>query len=239
MATGFWTEGTLAQNRSAPWTGTDAQPPRPDRPPAGSDSTDRKKKSTPRAVSESRSPLVWLDMEMTGLDPESCVPLEVAVVVTGPDLEELDVMEAVIWQPESKLLEMQPVVRRMHEDNGLLEKVRCSPLGLLDVERKTLQMLARWCRPHEGVLAGNSIHQDRRFLARYFPSVHGYLHYRMVDVSAVKELVKRWYGPDALPPKVPSDHTALADTRGSIAELRHYREKVFVAPPGGETASST
>ncbi len=182
-------------------------------------------------MTESREPLVWLDMEMTGLDPETCVPLELAVVITGPDLEELDVMEAAIWQPESQLSQMQPVVRRMHEENGLLAKVRASALGMLEVERKTLQMLARWCRPLEGVLAGNSIHQDRRFLARYFPSVHGYLHYRMVDVSAVKELVKRWYGADALPPKIPSDHTALADVRGSIGELRHYRNKVFV-PPG-------
>jgi len=178
-------------------------------------------------MSESREPLIWLDMEMTGLEPATCVPLEVAIVVTDTELKELDAMEAVIWQPESALTSMAPIVRKMHTENGLLEKVRASPLSLREVEKQMTLMIARWAQPHEGVLAGNSIHQDRRFLERYFPVVNGYLHYRMVDVSAIKELVKRWYGGDALHPKTASDHTALADVRGSIAELQHYRSKVF------------
>lgn len=181
-------------------------------------------------MSESREPLIWLDMEMTGLEPDVCVPLEVAMVATDPELEELDHMEAVIWQPESALEIMPPIVRTMHTDNGLLTKVRSSPLSVREVEKKMMLFLSRWARPHEGVLAGNSIHQDRRFLAAYFPVVHGYLHYRMVDVSAVKELTKRWYGGDAAFPKIASDHTALSDARASIAELKHYRAKVFKPP---------
>jgi len=181
-------------------------------------------------MSESREPLVWLDMEMTGLEPEACVPLEVAVVVTDPELEELDAMEAVIWQPESALATMAPIVRKMHTENGLLDKVRHSPLSLREVEKRLMLMVSRWTAPHEGVLAGNSIHQDRRFLAAYFPVVNGFLHYRMVDVSTIKELVQRWYGPDALSPKQASDHTALSDVRASIAELRHYRQRVFRDP---------
>lgn len=171
--------------------------------------------------------LIWLDMEMTGLDPEICVPVEVAIVITNADLEELDSMEAVIWQPESKLETMQPFVRKMHTDNGLLERIRKSENSLLDAERKMLELICRWSKPGEGVLAGNSIHQDRRFLSRYFPTVDGYLHYRMVDVSTLKELVQRWYGAEALFDKGTSDHTALADVRASIRELAHYRRVIF------------
>jgi oligoribonuclease len=87
--------------------------------------------------------------------------------------------------------------------------------------------LARWLRPGEGVLCGNSIHQDRRFLDRYFPVLNGYLHYRMVDVSTLKELAKRWYGSEALYTKGAADHTALADVRESIKELSHYRQSIL------------
>ena len=178
-------------------------------------------------MTASREPLVWLDMEMTGLDPETDVPVEVAVVITDPDLQELESYEAVIWQPERALEGMQPIVRRMHTENGLIDKIRSSPSSLLEVERQLLQLIARWCKPNEGVLAGNSIHQDRRFIVRHFPTVNGYLHYRMVDVSTIKELVKRWYDADKLPEKQASDHTALADIRASIRELQHYRTHVF------------
>ena len=174
-----------------------------------------------------RDVLVWLDMEMTGLDPDRCVPIEVAVIITSAELEELDSMQAVIWQPEESLLRMEPVVKKMHTENGLLERVRKAEGGLLDAERKMMGLLARWTRPGEGVLAGNSIHQDRRFLARYFPVVNGYLHYRMVDVSTLKELARRWYGSDALHQKTTSDHTALADVRASIEELRWYRRTIM------------
>ncbi len=178
-------------------------------------------------MSDSRDYLVWLDMEMTGLDPVTCVPVQVAMVITSPELTELDCMEVTIWQPEEKLAVMAPIVRRMHTENGLLSKIRSSEHALNDAERQMLSFLGRWVRPGEGVLAGNSIHQDRRFLSAYFPVVNGYLHYRMVDVSTLKELARRWYGPEALMNKGASEHTALADIRESIRELAHYRRAIF------------
>lgn len=182
---------------------------------------------------ESKDLLVWLDMEMTGLDPEVCVPIEVAMIITTAELEELDHMEAVIWQPDQALDRMEPIVRRMHSSNGLLEKVRKADGSLRDAEKKMVHMLARWTKPGEGVLCGNSIHQDRRFLAKYFPVVNGYLHYRMVDVSTIKELGKRWYGQGALYNKGSSDHTALSDVRESVKELAHYRKSMFKPMPEG------
>ena len=173
--------------------------------------------------------LVWLDMEMTGLEPDVCVPVQAAIIITSKDLDELDSLEVTIWQPESRLETMEPFVRNMHTTNGLLAKVRASEMSLLDAERKLTALLAKWCRPNEGILAGNSIHQDRRFLAKYFPVLNGLLHYRMIDVSTMKELVRRWYGSEASFQKAASAHTALSDARESIAELRHYR-KVAMKP---------
>jgi len=176
---------------------------------------------------ESKDHLVWLDMEMTGLDPERCVPVQIALVITTADLHELEAIELTIWQPEEALLRMEPIVRKMHTENGLIEKIRKSETSLLQAERKCVEVLARWLRPGEGVLCGNSIHQDRRFLDRYFPVLNGYLHYRMVDVSTLKELAKRWYGSEALYTKGMADHTALADVRESIKELSHYRQSIL------------
>lgn len=181
-------------------------------------------------MSDSNDLLVWLDMEMTGLDPERCVPIEVAVILTTPELEEVDSMEAVIWQPDSELEKMEPIVRKMHTENGLLAKVRKAPGSLSDAERKMMDILYRnRVAPRKGVLCGNSIHQDRRFLSRYFPMVNGYLHYRMIDVSTMKEIGRRWYGEGVLYTKGNSDHTALSDIRSSIAELQHYRKTMFKA----------
>jgi oligoribonuclease len=181
--------------------------------------------------------LVWLDMEMTGLEPDTCVPLQVAVVITGPQLEELDALEVTIWQPSASLAHMCPFVRQMHTDNGLLDEVRSSSQSIDDAQRKMMEILCKWCEYRQGVLAGNSIHADRRFLVKYFPVVDGYLHYRMVDVSSIKELTRRWYPNDTSFVKTEGKHTALSDIRESIAELRHYKENVFVkaaaAAPAG------
>jgi oligoribonuclease len=168
--------------------------------------------------------LVWLDMEMTGLDPDTCVPVQVALVFTTKELDVLSEWETTIWQPECALETMDPYVRNMHTKNGLLEKVRTSELGLQRAERDMCSQLLKYCAPFEGVLAGNSIHQDRRFLAKYFPAFERLLHYRMVDVSTLKELVRRWYGPSALFTKSKGEHTALSDIRESIDELRHYKK---------------
>ncbi|MBI4818346.1 MAG: oligoribonuclease [Deltaproteobacteria bacterium] len=178
------------------------------------------------AVTDSR--IVWLDMEMTGLDPERCVPLQVAVVITDADLLELDSVELTIWQPEASLLTMEPFVLKMHTDNGLLAKVRRSETSLASAERAMIEMLTKWCPYQGGVLAGNSIHVDRTFLKKYFQVFEGYLHYRMIDVSSIKELVRRWYASDKAFGKGTGTHTALQDIRESIAELAHYRQKVFL-----------
>jgi oligoribonuclease len=172
--------------------------------------------------------LVWMDLEMTGLDCERCVILEVGVIVTGADLVPIDELERVCWQPESELAKMEPFVTKMHTENGLLARVRASETTVRQVERDVQTMLAKHCAPQKGVLAGSSIHTDRTFLAKHMPLVERYLHYRQVDVSSIKTLVQAWY-PTAPPFEKPSaNHTALADLRESIRELEHYRDKFFV-----------
>lgn len=172
-------------------------------------------------------PILWLDMEMTGLDPERCVPLQIAGIVTNSDLEEQTSAEVTIWQPEEELARMPPVVRDMHMKNGLIERVRASRADSGNAERILLELIAARAAPGGALLAGNSIHQDRRFLVSYFPGLAAYLHHRMIDVSSIKELVRRWYGKDAVYDKGEAPHTALADIRSSIAELRYYREHYF------------
>ncbi|NVJ22630.1 MULTISPECIES: oligoribonuclease [Myxococcus] len=181
----------------------------------------------------SREPrFVWLDLEMTGLDPESCAIIEIGVIITGPDLRPIAEIERVIWQPEEVLLRMEPVVREMHTRNGLLEKVRASSTSLRVAEREVTALVAEHCPMGEGVLAGNSIHTDRRFLFQYMPLLERYLHYRMVDVTSLKVLTRAWYPNLVEPRKPPSGHTALADLRSSINELQYYRDTLFRATPG-------
>lgn len=171
--------------------------------------------------------LVWMDLEMTGLDPESCAVIELAIIVTGDDLVPIEELERVVWQPEEVLARTSPFVRDMHTKNGLLAKVRTSPHGLEDVQRDAIALVAKHCKYREGVLAGNSIHQDRRFLQRHLPQLEGFLHYRQVDVSSLKVLVQAWKGRDAIPKKEDKNHTALDDIRASIAELAQYRALLF------------
>jgi oligoribonuclease len=169
---------------------------------------------------------VWIDLEMTGLDPETCAIVEIGVIITGPDLAPLAELERVIWQPPEVLARMEPFVREMHTRNGLLERIRTSPTSLRDAERDVTSLISAHCGFREGVLAGNSIHQDRRFLCRYMPLVEGFLHYRQVDVSSLKVLAKAWY-PELEFKKDSKTHTALDDIRGSLAELAFYREHLL------------
>lgn len=176
-------------------------------------------------MSERRERLVWMDLEMTGLDPQVDTIVQAAVIVTEiGTYEELEVLELPIWQPESRLELMTPFVRDMHESSGLMKKVRASKTSLLDAERAIMKLVARWCGPQEGILAGNSIWQDRRFLARYMPALEGYLHFRQVDVTSLKILMRGWLGEKASFPKAKT-HTALEDVRASIAELRFYKDR--------------
>lgn len=174
--------------------------------------------------------LVWVDLEMTGLDPETCVIVEIAVVITGADLAPIAELERVVWQPDEALARMDPFVRAMHEKSGLDGRIRASKTSLRDAERDVMALVTTHCAFREGVLAGNSIHQDRRFLARHMPLLEGSLHYRQVDVSSLKVLAEAWYGPRAKYAKDGKTHTALDDIRGSIAELAHYRQSLFVKP---------
>ncbi len=173
--------------------------------------------------------MVWVDLEMSGLDPERDRILEVAVLLTDGELEvQVEGPELVLHQPEEVLATMDAWNREHHAASGLLDRVRASELDERAAEQEVLDFLGRWLEPEQAPLAGNSVHQDRAFLARWMPGVHRFLHYRHVDVSTLKELVERWYPEvaSARPPKARS-HRAMQDIHESIRELRFYRERVF------------
>jgi oligoribonuclease len=175
--------------------------------------------------------LVWMDLEMTGLDPAKDVIVEIATVVTD---NQLDIVaegpDLVVHQDDAVLASMDPFVNEMHTRSGLLEAIRTSELSLADAGAATLAFIRSHApEPRSVPLCGNSIGTDRRFLAAYLPEIEEYLHYRSIDVSGVKELVRRWYPKIAQtrPQKV-GLHRALDDIRESIEELRYYRDRVFV-----------
>jgi oligoribonuclease len=167
---------------------------------------------------------------MTGLDPSADVILQAALVITDAALEPLDEVSVDIGQPEAALAGMSPFVREMHTRTGLIDRVRRSTVGVPTAERRLLDCISAWC-PAPATLCGNSIWNDRRFIARYMPALDGYLHYRVVDVSSVKVLAERWYGPSAVFVKPTAGaHDATVDVKLSVAELRHYRQTLFRAP---------
>jgi len=173
--------------------------------------------------------LVWMDMEMTGLDPDSDRVLEIAVLITDGSLNILSEGPAlVLHQSDAVLSAMDEWNATHHTASGLVDRVRRSTVDEAQAQERILAFLREYVPPSAAPLCGNTIWQDRRFLVRHLPEVEKYLHYRNVDVSTVKELVHRWY------PELPrfskaKGHTALADIRESIAELRYYRERVFCA----------
>lgn len=175
---------------------------------------------------------VWLDLEMTGLDDKTCHIIEMAMIVTDGELNELAQLEQCIWQPEAALASMSPFVKKMHTDNGLLDKVRASTTSQAEAEQKMIEVLLAHVPYKKGILAGNSIWQDRRFLLRHMPTFEALLHYRQIDVSTIKVLSKQWYGSAGEAPGKPSAHTALDDIRASLAELRWYRQNIFSVRAG-------
>jgi oligoribonuclease len=177
--------------------------------------------------------LVWLDLEMTGLDPERDVILQAALIVTTKDLVPLEEYACDVWQPDHELSKMTPFVREMHEKNGLVERVRGSKLELASAEKRLLERVAGWC-PYPAVLCGNSVGQDKRFVERWMPGFAGYLSYRIVDVSSLKILARLWFGDAAAFQKSEEgEHDALVDIRNSIAELTHYRALLFKSALSG------
>lgn len=191
-----------------------------------------KDKSIPEAQTETGSDeirFVWIDLEMTGLNPEVDQILEIAVVVTGADLVPLGEMTRVVHQSEETLEKMSKVVQRMHTRNGLIKDVLASTVTLREAERAAMSLVVEHCLPGEAFLCGNSVHHDWRFLARHMTRLEQYLHYRQVDVSTIKVLVQAWSSTLAYPKEV-SEHRALGDIHASIEELRYYCEKVFRTP---------
>jgi len=177
--------------------------------------------------------LVWMDLEMTGLDHTSDVIVEIATIITDDDLEIVaEGPDLVIHQPDDVLARMDPFVVDMHTKSGLLEQIKASDISLADAGSATLEFIKQHVpEPATVPLCGNSIGTDRRFLAAYLPDIENYLHYRSIDVSSVKELVKRWYPAiDADRPRGQGSHRALDDIRESIKEMVYYRERVFVPP---------
>ena len=171
--------------------------------------------------------LVWIDLEMTGLDPDRHVILQAALIVTTSDLKELDHVAIDIFQPEEALAGMSPLVAEMHAATGLLERVRKSTVDLARAESALVARLQKWCSG-PATLCGNSIWSDRIFLRRHMPGLDRLVHYRMIDVSSIKVLAGRWYGEDAVFPKpTAGQHDALVDARNSIAELEYYRRVLF------------
>ena len=172
--------------------------------------------------------LVWIDLEMTGLDPEKERIIEIATIVTDSELNTIEEGPVIaVHQSDSLLNSMDEWCTRTHGESGLTQRVRDSRISEIDAEQQTLEFLQRYLEPGQSPLCGNSIGQDRRFLVKYMPELEAFFHYRNLDVSTVKELARRWR-PEVLDGvKKKGTHLALDDIRDSINELRHYREHFF------------
>ena len=172
-----------------------------------------------------KGPLVWLDMEMTGLDPDKDRVIEVAIVVTDSQLNTLaEAPVLVVRQPDEVLAAMDEWNKSTHARTGLIDKVKSSPLDEASVEERMLDFLGRHVPKQTSPMCGNSICQDRRFLARHMPRLEAYFHYRNLDVSTLKELARRWKPDIAKGLVKQGKHEALADIYESIEELKYYRE---------------
>ncbi len=179
----------------------------------------------------SKDHLIWIDLEMTGLSPEHDSIIEIATVVTDRDLNVLaDGPELALHQPEAVLALMDEWNQSHHGASGLLARVRASRVSAAEAERQTLAFLALHVPAGASPMCGNSICQDRRFLARWMPALEKFFHYRNLDVSTLKELAARWHPQVGASFSKRSAHLARADIYESIAELRHYREHLFIKP---------
>ena len=184
--------------------------------------------------------IVWIDCEMTGLSLTNDALIEVAALVTDYELNQLgDGIDLVIKPPSEALEQMDDFVRDMHTSSGLLEELSTG-ITMAEAEAQVLAYVRAWApEAAKAPLGGNTVGTDRGFLARDMPELESHLHYRIIDVSSIKELALRWF-PRAFfnSPKKAGGHRALADIRESIAELRYYREAIFVAPPGPDSETA-
>jgi oligoribonuclease len=191
------------------------------------------RKNTPSDQSASPNEhLIWVDMEMSGLDPEKERILEIAVIVTDAYLN--PIATAPVWvvhQDDALLDAMDAWNKGTHGRSGLIDKVKASTLNESIVEAECIQFLKQYIKAGIAPMCGNTIGQDRRFMAKYMPKLEAYFHYRNVDVSTLKELCKRWHPEIAKGFTKKQAHTALADIEESIEELKYYREKLFIPLP--------
>ena len=175
------------------------------------------------------SNLIWIDLEMTGLDLEKMVIVEIASVVTDDNLNIIAKGPNIaINHSEDVLNSMEEWSMTQHKASGLLDRIRASDYDCRRAEQETLKFLSSYCKKGESPMCGNSIWQDRRFLKRYMPDLEEFFHYRMIDVSTIKELVMRWY-PSIPPYEKKEVHLALSDIYECINELKYYRRNVFLA----------
>ena len=183
--------------------------------------------------------IVWVDCEMTGLDVRIDELCEIAVVITDEELNEVDEgLQIVIKPSEAALTNMGEFVTQMHTESGLLAELSTG-VSVAEAEEKVLSYLSAHLAEKQAPLAGNSIGTDRMFLNKYMPTLDGFLHYRNIDVSSIKELTRRWYPRVYFQlPKKNGNHRALADIRESIKELRYYRSTVLVEAPGPDSESA-
>lgn len=185
---------------------------------------------TPATLAKSDQNLVWLDCEMTGLEPDTDRLLEIAVVVTGPSLEpRVEGPVFAIHQSDELLNKMDAWNKGTHGRSGLIDKVKASTLTESQVEDQIIAFLEQHVPKGVSPLCGNSVHQDRRFIVKYMPRLDAYLHYRIIDVSVLKELCKRWQPQVYAQYTKESKHEALADVYESIGELKFYRENFLKA----------
>lgn len=184
--------------------------------------------------------LCWMDLEMTGLDPQRNVIIEIATLLTDARLQVVaEGPEIIIRATDADISRMIPIVRKMHEKSGLTEKVRTSSMTIADAELETLGFLKEHCKKSKIPLCGNSIWCDRMFLKIQMPKLDAYLHYRCIDVSSFKECATRWnVSSISGAPRKGDQHRAMDDIRESIAELQHYKDRWLAPPkPKGEDAA--
>ena len=185
----------------------------------------------PPALGKNDQNLIWLDCEMTGLDPEIDRLIEIAVIVTGPTLEpRIEGPVLVIHQSDEQLDQMDAWNKGTHGRSGLIDKVKASTVTEADAEQQVLDFVAKYAPKNSTPMCGNSISQDRRFLVKYMPRLEAFFHYRNLDVSSLKELAKRWHPEVYSSFRKQQKHTALADVHESIDELAHYRERFLKLP---------